>query len=167
MGNAVADLARVLLMTPAMSFETRGEGPLTRMEVAPLGSEGVMLGFPMPQNGGKALLGIRSRRDFAEFAHAASAEATSAAKRFYKGDFALQVELPFPPTGTLTVGPIRGKRMVSFMRDGHRIFHAWCEGGVLHTLWTPQELADALGEVAVEIAQLKDDAPMDPVLDEA
>ena len=164
------ELARVLLMTPHLSFEARGE-PLAGIEVAPLGSAGVMLGFAMPRTGGKALLGVKDRDAFWDFAIVARDEATTPAKRFFKGEFALQVELPYGPAGTLTVGPIRGKRMVSFVRDGTRILHAWCEGGVLHTLWAPADLRDALAEVALGIMALQqsgaDAAPAPALEDEA
>jgi len=163
-GRPVAELARVLLMTPALSFEARAE-PLSAIGVQALRGElgeGAMLVFEMPRNGGRALLGVKSREEFLAFAEAALTEAKRQDKRFYRGEFALQVEVPVGPTGTLTVGPIRGKRMVSFVKDGKRIFHAWCEGGILHTVWEPRELAEALAG-AVEALERLPLAAAEPV----
>lgn len=140
----MAVLARVWQRREGAVFEARDE-PLRAFHVEPLPEGGARLAFPMHE--GRALLDVASADDLMAFAAAVMREATTERKRFFDGAFELRVE-------TSGLPPARGKRMVSFVRDGQRILHAWCVEGILHTVWRPIELQQAMRLLTEELSRL-------------
>lgn len=141
----VALIARVWQRVGEREFEVR-DAPLRVFHVEPhADGEGALVAFPLPE--GRVLLRVASADAFQSFVAAAMREAVTHAKRFYKGDFDMLVEGAGMP-------PARGKRMVSFERDGQRILHAWCEEGILQTAWKPVELQMGLRLMVDEIARV-------------
>ena len=147
----MATVDRVWMRRDGRVFEVRG-APLRSFEVhAGPAAGAATLVLPIGRDATpRALLDIESADEFRAFVLGAMREATGPAKRFFTGAFELRIE-----GGEPALPAAKGKRMVSFRRGEARIFHAWCDEGILHTVWTPVEMqrafllmADELGRVA-------------------
>lgn len=142
MPRRVALIARVWMRHGQTVFEKR-DAQLRSLIVEPLPPEGARISLALPDDS-RANLDVASKSEFQAFTAAAMREATTQQKRFYDGAFTLTID---------GFGAARGKRMVSFTRDGTRIFHAWCEEAILHTVWKPVEMQQAMRLLTEELAR--------------
>lgn len=141
----VAVLARVWQRSGASVFEER-DVPLRSFAVEMLGEGGARLALPCGER--RVLLDFADADAFQAFVAGCAREAPTDAKRFFDGAFTMRVE----PGG---LPAARGKRMVSFVREGARILHAWCDEGIVQTVWKPVELRQALLMVMDELVRLR------------
>ena len=146
----VATIARLWMRRGAHVFEAR-DAPLRSLMVEALPPAGARVLLALP-DGASAALDVASADDFQTFTAAVMREAITERKRFYDGAFVLRID---------GVGEARGKRMVSFTRDGARIFHAWCEEAILHTVWKPVELQQGMRMLTDEVGRCRPSSASD------